>query len=86
MDADDVTLPHRFIGYRRLVAEADIVFAPIIRFGHGRRPHVPRPSPLSTEAMPLALFILNPVPQSTMFARRAALNGGSTYLHGPAED
>ncbi|MBT2502714.1 glycosyltransferase [Curtobacterium sp. ISL-83] len=86
MDADDVTLPNRFFAYEERMDGVDLLFAPIIRFGRGRRPHVPRPAQLSTDAVPLALFILNPLPQSTMIARRDALNGAGTYVHGPAED
>jgi hypothetical protein len=36
--------------------------------------------------MPVALLVLNPVPQSTMIARRGALGGGGTYRRGHAED
>ncbi|WP_442874058.1 glycosyltransferase family 2 protein [Curtobacterium sp. C1] len=86
LDADDVCLPNRFLGFERAMRDLDLLFAPIVRFGAGRRLHVPRPAPLSPAALPLALFIINPLPQSTMLARRGALNGSKTYVHGPAED
>lgn len=86
MDADDICLPHRFVGYRRSMSKSDLVFAPIARFARRSRLHVPRPAPLSPAAMPIALLVLNPVPQSTMIARRGALGGGGTYRPGHAED
>jgi glycosyltransferase involved in cell wall biosynthesis len=86
MDADDVCLPYRFLAYRRQMAESHLIFAPIARFGRRTRLHVPRPAPLSSAAMPLALLVLNPVPQSTMIARRDALDGQATYRPGHAED
>lgn len=86
MDADDVCLPNRFLGHRRQLSDADIVFAPIARFGQTWRVHIPRPASLSPAAMPLALLALNPVPQSTMIARRDSLDGAATYRPGHAED
>jgi len=86
MDADDVCLPHRFVAYRRQMSKSDLLFAPIARFEHRSRVHVPRPAALSPAAMPVALIVLNPVPQSTMVARRDALEGSATYRHGHAED
>lgn len=86
MDADDVCLPYRFVAYRRQMVDSHLVFAPIARFGRRSRVHIPRPAPLSPAAMPLALLVLNPVPQSTMIARREALAGNATYRPGHAED
>jgi hypothetical protein len=86
MDADDICLPHRFVGYRRSMSKSDLRFAPIARFAQRSRVHIPRPAPLSPAAMPVALLVLNPVPQSTMIARRGALAGGGTYRPGHAED
>jgi len=86
MDADDVCLPHRFLAYRRQISGSHVLFAPIARFERLPRVHIPRPAALSPAAMPAALLVLNPVPQSTMIARRDALNGGSTYRRGHAED
>jgi len=86
LDADDISLPNRFVLFDRSMKGVDLSFAPIVRFGSGQRLHVPRPAPLSPEALPLALFVINPLPQSTMLARRESLNGSATYIHGPAED
>lgn len=86
MDADDVTLPHRFMRFEHRLRDADLQFAPIIRFGRGRLPHVPRPAALSPQAMAVALFILNPVPQSTMIARRSVFPAGPAYVSGAAQD
>lgn len=86
MDADDVCLPHRFAAYRHQMSGSELLFAPIARFEHRSHVHVPRPAALSPAAVPVALLVLNPVPQSTMIARRDSLEGETTYLPGHAED
>lgn len=86
MDADDLCLPHRFLDIDRQLGKQGLTFAPIIRFSGKKLLHFPRPAPLSADAMPIALLILNPLPQSTMIALRSNLDGDRTYRSGPAQD
>lgn len=86
MDADDVCLPHRFFRIDRRLDRCDLTFAPIIRFAGKKILHYPRPAPLSAEALPLALLTINPLPQSTMIARRSQNSGQLSYKDGPAQD
>ncbi|CCQ13633.1 Glycosyl transferase [Rhodococcus sp. AW25M09] len=89
MDADDITLPHRFWLQERQMdsSGAKVEFGNVIHFGVGFSiPRPSRPVGISIRAMPLALLISNPVAHSTMFARRDELVKAGGYRPGPAED
>lgn len=89
MDADDISFRHRFwLQGRQLKGlGAEVLFGTIVHFGAGFP--IPRPSiptRISTQAMPIALLISNPVAHSTMYARRRTLDNAGGYRSGPAED
>lgn len=86
MDADDISLPGRFIGQRRAIRGRDAVFTSTVLFGRGTRLRVTPLAPLSPEGSRLALMLGNPFAHSTMFARRRALQEVSGYRACLAED
>lgn len=89
MDADDITLPHRFWLQQRQITSsgAKVEFGNVVHFGAGFPiPRPSRPVGISITAMPLALLISNPVAHSTMFALREHIENAGGYRPGPAED
>jgi GT2 family glycosyltransferase len=93
MDADDIAFPWRFAAQMRALAAAEVVFGTVVRFGSvieaggsyptGRRttgwiqPSVPLG--LSSEEFPSALLFHCPVWQSSLLARRDALEKAGGY-------
>ena len=88
MDGDDVSLPGRFHGHlRELARGVQISFSTRVNFGSSFVSF--RPAPLgriSSEEMPYWLAITNPVPHSSMAARRETFAALGGYVPGPAED
>jgi glycosyltransferase involved in cell wall biosynthesis len=88
MDADDVSLPNRFLREQRAVAEgADFVFAPVVNW-KSRTPLLKPQSPrsMSAAASPFHLLVENPFMVPTLLARTSAYRelGGSREV--PSED
>lgn len=87
MDADDLVIPGRFTRQLgALQAGLDVVFTSRINFGAWR---ALKPAPwrsISAGQMPYELLLGNPVPHSSMMARRDAFSPEYSYRTGPAED
>lgn len=80
MDADDVCLPWRFSLQSRAAPAADFVFSTMIEFRSGDpRLHVNRPIRLTPSETRIALLVMNPLPHSTMLARRASIDAVGGY-------
>lgn len=86
MDADDVSLPGRFVVQMRALGGRDAVFCSTVLFGRGSRTRITPLAPLSSRGSPYALLLGNPFAHSTMFARKQVLKDVSGYRSCLAED
>jgi glycosyltransferase involved in cell wall biosynthesis len=88
MDADDITLPHRFRAQKQHIRHGcELTFSTVFNFGDSARGWKPGiPIAISPAAMPLFLLVGNPVGHSAMYGSTEALRAVSGYVPGPAED
>ena len=88
MDADDVVLPGRFRAQLQALRTGPrVVFAGVIRFGHGRtRMRSTTPLRLEDRALRLCLLAVNPFGHPTLMAERTALDEVGGYRPVAAED
>lgn len=80
MDGDDISLPWRFHGYEKRLADADVVFGTVVRFGERitqLRPTYPMGYTPAQSRM--ALLFHNPFWHPTMVARRSAIEATGGY-------
>jgi glycosyltransferase involved in cell wall biosynthesis len=87
MDADDVTLRGRFSRQMKQLEKFDLVFSSRLNFGStlgAFRPSLPLP--IGPELMRLILAMTNPVPHSSLMARRELITSIGGYRPGSAED
>lgn len=89
MDGDDVVLPGRFRRQVREVSESgiDVTFTSRINFGstwRNFRPYLPRR--ITPSVMPWMMLQKNPVPHSSMLARKRAILDVGGYRGSVAED
>ena len=80
MDADDISFPWRFWLQLKALRSADVVFSSAIRFGDRAGLILPSaPTSLSPKEFPAALLFHCPVWQSSLFARRSAIDDVDGY-------
>lgn len=86
MDADDISLPGRFLSTgRALAAGNDIVFSQVIKStGWKKRPNPP--VTITPQGFAVELLLTNPVAHSAMLARRSVYTALDGYREVPAED
>lgn len=87
MDADDVTLPHRFRSHLPLMERHDIVFGASLWLNqHGRPIGIQHPLTMGPPALALCLLMGNFLAHDSMIARRSAIASVGGYRAVASED
>jgi glycosyltransferase involved in cell wall biosynthesis len=89
MDADDISLPWRFIAQQATLARTgwDVLFTPVVRFRSAPlRVRLSAPVVIPPRMVPFHLAVMSVLMQPTMLARRSALDAAGGYRDVRAED
>lgn len=88
MDADDIALPWRFFGYKRLLRNSDLVFSSQINFSKKRAFFLRQPFLIGLNNTEVSEVLLeaNTLVHSSLITTKSVMTDLGGYHHVPAED